>query len=408
MGYGQFDTTCNKGTITRTFRVFDCHGNTGSCTQRVVVNYEEDYYVRFPDDRIITVCDGTGQYGAPTFFGEDCELLATSFKDDTFTVVPDACYKIERTWKVINWCTFDPNCDLVHVPNPNPSVITNSSANLTGPIVSDRRNAPTTDPWRSTRVKINPTDALETNYADYWQQASSCWPTGSKFNGYTYTQIIKIIDGQDPVATCVKPDTCDLTDNDPLFWNVDYWWDATHSSHDLCEMPIDLKLTATDLCSGPNVNFRYLLFLDTDGNGTMETVISSAQLPPTNTVYYGNKVGARVVSNFSRQKFNDVTCGFRAYSYRALTALNLNSTHTYTQESFQIIAAKRMRIRTIPTHVTYYKGRKSRVVKSLVSYIAISSLNILRAYRDFAPLRFFLLLIFFRYNFCCRYVCMFL
>lgn len=105
--------------------------------------------------------------------------------------------------------------------------------------------------------------------------------------------------------------------------------------------------------------------------------------------YYGNKLGAKVVSNFSRQKFNDVTCGFRAYSYRALTALNLNSTHTYTQESFQIIAAKRMRIKTIPTHVTYYKGRKSRVVKSLVSYIGISSLNILRAYRDFAPLRFF-------------------
>lgn len=105
--------------------------------------------------------------------------------------------------------------------------------------------------------------------------------------------------------------------------------------------------------------------------------------------YYGNKLGAHVVSNFSRHKFNDVTCGFRAYSYRALIALNINSTHTYTQESFQIIAAKRLRIKTIPTHVTYFKGRKSRVVKSLVSYIAISSLNILRAYRDFAPLRFF-------------------
>lgn len=105
--------------------------------------------------------------------------------------------------------------------------------------------------------------------------------------------------------------------------------------------------------------------------------------------YYGNKLGARVVSNFSRQKFNDVTCGFRAYNRQALFALNLNSTHTYTQESFQIIAAKRMRIKTIPTHVTYFKGRKSRVVKSLVSYIAVSSLNILRAYRDFAPLRFF-------------------
>lgn len=105
--------------------------------------------------------------------------------------------------------------------------------------------------------------------------------------------------------------------------------------------------------------------------------------------YYGNKLGARIVSHLARQSFNDVTCGFRAYNYRALIALNINSTHTYTQESFQILAAKRMRIVTIPTHVTYYPGRKSRVVSSLVSYIAISALNILRAYRDFAPLRFF-------------------
>ncbi|MBL8121876.1 glycosyltransferase family 2 protein [Candidatus Saccharibacteria bacterium] len=105
--------------------------------------------------------------------------------------------------------------------------------------------------------------------------------------------------------------------------------------------------------------------------------------------YYGNKLGAWVVSRLSQNRFNDVTCGFRAYSYRALAALNINSTHTYTQESFQIIAAKRMRIVTIPVVVTYFKHRRSRVVKSLFGYMAISSLNILRAYRDFAPLRFF-------------------
>ncbi|MFZ1249025.1 MAG: glycosyltransferase family 2 protein [Candidatus Saccharimonadales bacterium] len=105
--------------------------------------------------------------------------------------------------------------------------------------------------------------------------------------------------------------------------------------------------------------------------------------------YYGNKLGARIVSHLSKHTFNDVTCGFRAYSRKTLYALNLNSTHTYTQESFQIIAAKRLRIQTIPTNVTYYKGRKSRVVTSIVKYIAISTLNILRAYRDFAPLRFF-------------------
>lgn len=105
--------------------------------------------------------------------------------------------------------------------------------------------------------------------------------------------------------------------------------------------------------------------------------------------YYGNQLGAWVVSRLSKKTFNDVTCGFRAYNRRTLYALNLNSTHTYTQESFQIVAAKRLRIRTIPTKVVYYVGRKSRVVTSLLKYVSTSTLNILRAYRDFAPLQFF-------------------
>jgi glycosyltransferase involved in cell wall biosynthesis len=105
--------------------------------------------------------------------------------------------------------------------------------------------------------------------------------------------------------------------------------------------------------------------------------------------YYGNQLGAWVVSRLAQKRFNDVTCGFRAYNHDAIVALNLNSTHTYTQESFQILVAKRMRILTIPTKVVYYKGRKSRVVTSLLKYVATSSLNIMRAYRDFAPLRFF-------------------
>ena len=105
--------------------------------------------------------------------------------------------------------------------------------------------------------------------------------------------------------------------------------------------------------------------------------------------YYGNKLGAWVVSQLSKHDFSDVTCGFRAYNYRALAALNINSAHTYTQESFQIIAAKRLRIMTMPVHVKYFKGRKSRVVTSVFTYSAISIFNILRAYRDFAPWRFF-------------------
>ncbi len=105
--------------------------------------------------------------------------------------------------------------------------------------------------------------------------------------------------------------------------------------------------------------------------------------------YYGNKLGAWITGKLSGQSFPDVTCGFRAYSRKALISININSMYTYTQETFQVLAMKRMRIKAVPVHVTYFKGRKSRVVLSIPSYIAMSAVNILRAYRDFAPLRFF-------------------
>ncbi|TAD93168.1 MAG: HYR domain-containing protein, partial [Bacteroidetes bacterium] len=273
-----FDTLCNKGTITRTFRAFDCHGQSSQCTQRVVVNYKQDYFVRFPNDVIVSTCDGTGTYGAPTFFGEDCELLGVSFEDQVFTVVPDACYKIERTWTIINWCTYNPNLPCIDVPNPNPNAITNHPTNLPGPTVSALGTAA---PWNPTVVRINPTDPTATNYSVFYDANANC---------YKYKQIIKIVDTQDPTVQCpASPvEYCDLSANDPQLWNEMYWWDNVISSHDLCEGDTDLSITATDACSGSNINFRYLLFLDLDGDGVMETVVSSTNLPGVNNVQFGN------------------------------------------------------------------------------------------------------------------------
>jgi protocatechuate 3,4-dioxygenase beta subunit len=289
VSYTQFDTLCNKGTITRTFRAFDCHGQSSQCTQRIVVTYEQDYYVRFPNDVIVTVCDGTGNYGEPTFYGEDCELLAVSFTDEIFTVVPDACFKIERTWNVINWCTYNPNLTplCIDVPNPNPNATTNHPTNLPGPIVSPIQTVG--DPWKSTIVKVLPSDAQATNYSIYYNANANC---------YRYKQIIKIIDTQDPVAQCpASPVTvCDLTANDAQLWNASYWWDNGNQSHDLCEAPSDICLTATDACSGANINFEYQLFLDLDNDGVMETVVNSTQLGTGqlgwNNILYGNVTGA--------------------------------------------------------------------------------------------------------------------
>jgi len=273
-----FDTVCNRGTITRTFRAQDCGGQTSTCTQRVVVNYNQNYYVRFPNDVIVTTCDGTGNFGEPSFFGEDCEMLGVSHTDLIFTVVPDACFKNERTWTIINWCTYNPNLGCIEVPNPNPNPTTNHPSNLPGPTVSP---AGTPAPWAPTVVAINPGET-PTNYSVFWNSNANC---------YKYKQIVKIIDTQAPIVeNCPTGpvQVCDSTDNSSLLWNEMYWWDANTQSHDLCEAPTNLSITATDLCSNANVNVRYLLILDLDGDGTMETVVNSANLPGYNTIYYDN------------------------------------------------------------------------------------------------------------------------
>jgi len=283
VAYNNFDTVCNKGTIIRTFRVFDCANNSSQCTQRIIVTYQQDYFVKFPNDVIVTVCDGTGLYGEPSFFGEDCELLGVSFTDQIFTVVPDACFKIERTWSIINWCTFNPNLPFIDVPNPNPNPQVNNPANLAGPTVSECGTLP---PWAPTVVKINPTDPQATNFCTYWQKDA---------NGYKYHQIIKVIDGQAPTGTFVTP-TCDnqnwLTANHAELWNESYWWNNGLQTHNLCEEPTELCITGTDACSGSNVNIEYLLFLDLDGDGTMETVVNSTTLGIAglgwNNVLYNN------------------------------------------------------------------------------------------------------------------------
>ena len=105
--------------------------------------------------------------------------------------------------------------------------------------------------------------------------------------------------------------------------------------------------------------------------------------------YWSNKLGAIVIGKLSRRQFPDVTCGFRAYNRNALYALNLHGSYTYTQESFQVLALKNLRITSVPTTIKYYPGRKSRVVRSFSQFLFGSSVNILRAYRDYAPLRFF-------------------
>jgi len=108
--------------------------------------------------------------------------------------------------------------------------------------------------------------------------------------------------------------------------------------------------------------------------------------------FWGNQRMADLVGFVTGKRYDDVSCGFRAYSKEALMRLNLTGKFTYTQESFLDLANKGMGIKTIPVDVTYFPDRKSRVAGSILNYMFQTAKIIFRAYRDYNPLKFFGLL----------------
>jgi hypothetical protein len=188
--YTLFDTLCDRGTITRVFRAFDCAGNGStlgvvSAMQTIVVTYEQSYSVRFPDDVVIAASDvpADAWFGTPSTFMEDCENIGISYEDVITPKPALGRIDVERTWSVFNWCTYDPALDFIMVPNPTPSAISEYAApNLPGPMVSA---SGTPAPLNPTITKINPTDPAPTDFSTFYSTNS---------NGYRYTQHIYIID----------------------------------------------------------------------------------------------------------------------------------------------------------------------------------------------------------------------
>lgn len=102
-----------------------------------------------------------------------------------------------------------------------------------------------------------------------------------------------------------------------------------------------------------------------------------------------NRLAAKLIGSFMNVNIKDLTCGFRAYSRECLLRLNLPGDFTYTQETIIDTLGKNMKIKWVPVKVTYYAGRKSRVVKTIWNYVNNSFRIIIRAIRDVRPMKFF-------------------
>ena len=98
---------CGFGTILRKFEVYDKVGNKSNnqCTQEVTILPEYEYSIRFPKDTEV-------ECGLPepdTIFTNNigCGLLGVRVNDERFAASQDECYKVFRTYQVINWCEYD-------------------------------------------------------------------------------------------------------------------------------------------------------------------------------------------------------------------------------------------------------------------------------------------------------------
>jgi hypothetical protein len=184
---------CGEGWIQRTWTIKDKCGNPVTATQKIIIKHRSDFEVIFPKDIEVNcdVAQGTDSSytGKPLISDDECEQVGVRYEDEISTVTEGACYKIVRTWTLIDWCIYDPNDHDIH-----PDVI-----------VDDRLRA---------------NDSIR-----------RCVFRNLKDNGdgyMKYVQIIKVIDHEAPKLTC-KDSTICVTNG--------------------CSANIDIALTGKDNCA---------------------------------------------------------------------------------------------------------------------------------------------------------------
>ena len=113
-------TECGEGNIIRQWRATDAQGLNSSCIQTItVVNsdpFDGNTDIIFPLDFEAGTCglglspdDLSAPFNVPVITQDVCDLLAVTFEDEVLPISGDACFKILRTWIVVDWCQYDPN-----------------------------------------------------------------------------------------------------------------------------------------------------------------------------------------------------------------------------------------------------------------------------------------------------------
>ena len=251
-----FDLNCGAGEIHRYFEVSDLHGNTSAndCYQTIYLKRAHDYCIRFPKDEQVG-CVSALDTTVLDITSAGCDLLAASIYDERFDVVDsnEGCFKVFRTYRVINWCQFDAEA------NDGESVF-DEDFELQPLVISrdeDEDGKPgDEDVYVRFKGKEDPVGVFEgltyidanCDYHDYIPEKNGGhWrKVNYTYGFYQYTQILKVKDEVAPVITPQQYDafptfdtpSADALDRFPCVGDVGLAFDVTEE----CS-PVDLRFT---------------------------------------------------------------------------------------------------------------------------------------------------------------------
>lgn len=362
-----YDPICKVGTFERKFVAFrSIHDNqafSDEVTQRIAVRFHSDWSMNFPADMVIQ-CDANTassleQIPAPLrieqiLTNEGCDQWGLETKDEIFDIVGQdgdgACYKVIRTYKLINWCTWDPNhSETGVVPRPidfftdtdltvnlayQSQAVTNicelrndlddrNDGDIYDLFLENFDNDPRTTNFPDERdadfiyvdedTGFGSGDCIENNFNALFGESLDFSPSfdnefiyddqhhnfvsGEAYGYFIYRQIIKVADSVAPVIDVI-PDMA-----------------VCNNSNDGCAVEITLPIPNVDDCK-PSYSITYRVDLNGDGdtndgneNGRfLGNPITGFTAPTLTNIGYGNyKITYRVddsCGNASQMEFN--------------------------------------------------------------------------------------------------------
>ena len=178
-----------------------------TCTQTIYLRNIHEYSIRFPKDASVN-CLQTLSPDSVRVAELGCDVLAVNASDKRYAASGDECYKVFRTYTVINWCAYNDQCgnpvQNVHVV-PR-SIFDNYGKNDLYVLVRDEDRDTEESFWYSRDSIFNQNTDLSFVPTVPGTGSNQC--EGEYYHAFQYTQILKVYDNERPVVSGKTQEAC--------------------------------------------------------------------------------------------------------------------------------------------------------------------------------------------------------